>query len=114
MPYGNFDDEYTFHLIYHDTRNHDPDLSINEFIFEKILSIPDVFGKEEEENDDIPYESLPSPTIQIQAGHFVFNKINITTTAMASVREKPVYGHKEDNYSGEYQHSIFRPPAHLS
>jgi hypothetical protein len=116
MPYGNFDDNYATQLLYNQQQNEDPDLTLGEFVFGKLLMIGDLI---DEDDDEVPAQtpisdSQPLQTLQIQAGCIesarpVF-KIQETTIKA----DKPTCLFKDNKFAREYSSFIFHPPTSLS
>lgn len=113
MPYGNFEDNYVTNLLYAQQQNQDPDLSVGEFIFDRLLRIGGLFeGDEDDDCNDIPFKSAqPIQSLQIQAGFLecckpVF-KIQVSPQPVA----KPRCGFKENKFSREFPVAVFHPPA---
>jgi hypothetical protein len=116
MPYGNFDDNNATRLLYNQQQHEDPDLTLGEFVFGKLLMIGDLI---DEDDDEIPAkspisDSQPMQTLQLQAGCIestrpVF-KIQMTTVKM----DKPTCLFKDNKFAREYSSSIFHPPASAS
>ncbi|HRX94636.1 MAG TPA: hypothetical protein P5158_10980, partial [Chitinophagaceae bacterium] len=51
MPYNNFNDTYIY-KVFSDCKEQDPDLDINEFVFEKLLVIGTVLEHNDEEDEE--------------------------------------------------------------
>ena len=116
MPYGNFDDNYATQLLYNQQQNEDPDLTLGEFFFGKLLMIGDLI---DEDDDEIPgkapiSDSQPLQTLQIQAGCIETPKPVFKIQETPVKMDKPTCLFKDNKFSREYSSSIFHPPASLS
>ena len=116
MPYGNFDDNYATQLLYNQQQNEDPDLTLSEFVFGKLLMIGDLI---DEDDDEIPgkapiSDSQPLQTLQIQAGCIETPKPVFKIQETPVKMDKPTCLFKDNKFSREYSSSIFHPPASLS
>ena len=116
MPYGNFDDNYATRLLYNQQQEEDPDLTLGEFIFGKLLYVGDLL---DEDDDAIPAKSpvkdaQPFQTLQIQAGFIEFPKPAIKMQELPEAVAKPTCLFKENKFTREFSSPIFHPPATLS
>ena len=116
MPYGNFDDNYATRILYNQQQEQDPDLTLSEFVFEKLLCVGELF---EEEDDDTPAKapvknSQPLQTLQIQAGFIEFPKPAMKMLELPQTVAKPTCLFKENKFTREFSSPIFHPPAIIS
>jgi hypothetical protein len=116
MPYSNFDDIRSFRSIYRESQQEDTDMGIGEFIFEKLLTVGELFEGDEEEEHEMPKQHQPVPLqIQpIQAGSLYCSKIIITEQDKKPVPAKPTCLFRENKFSFDFHASVFHPPSVLS
>jgi hypothetical protein len=115
MPYGNFDDNYATRLLYNEQQKQDPDLSINEFVFDRLLCIGELFDDDDDDMDEMPLKNpQPVQSLQIQAGFLECYKPVIRIQELPEKIAKPTCLFKEDKFSREFSSAIFHPPAVLS
>ena len=91
MPYSNFDDARLFRSIYNESQQQDEDMNISEFIFEKLLTVGELFEGNEEEEQDVPkqHQSVPIQIQPIQAGSLYCSKIIISEQYKKPIPAKP-------------------------
>ncbi|HPG11749.1 MAG TPA: hypothetical protein PLU37_09480 [Chitinophagaceae bacterium] len=116
MPYNNFNDTYIY-KVFSDCKEQDPDLDINEFVFEKLLVIGTVLehnDEEDEENTQNSHNRIPSEAIptHIQPGTIILNAAQFATQKNTIDPKKPLCFFKENKYSFNYLSSIFHPPLY--
>lgn len=113
MPYGNFDDNYVTRLLYNQQQKQDPDLSLGEFVFEKLLCIADPFEDEDDDDtSDIPLKGpQPIQSMQMQAGFLECYKPVIKVQELPETVVKPTCLFKENKFSREFSSAVFHPPA---
>jgi hypothetical protein len=115
MPYGNFDDNYATRLLYSQQQNQDPDLSISEFVFDRLLRIGGLFEDDDDDHDEIPLKSSqPLPSLHIQAGFLECYKPVIKVHVLPEAVAKPSCLFKENKFSREFSSSVFHPPSGIS
>ena len=117
MPYSNFDDALSFRSAYHISQQEDEDMNIGEFIFEKLLTIGELFeGDEDEEEHKMPGQHPPAPLqVQpLQAGSLYCIKIIIHEQDKKIVTAKPSCRFIENKFSSDYHASVFHPPSVIS
>ena len=110
MPYGNFDDNYVTRLLYNHEQKQDPDLTVSEFVFERLLNMGELF--EDEDDDEIPIkDSQPVQALHIQAGFADCFKPVIPVKESPELIEKPTCLFKENKFSREFSSPVFHPPS---
>jgi hypothetical protein len=115
MPYGNFDDNYATRLLYSQQQNRDPDLNLSEFVFDRLLCVGELFGDDDDDEDDAPLKDpQPVQSLQIQAGFLECYKPVIRIQELPEKLAKPTCLFKENKFSREFSSVIFHPPAILS
>ena len=114
MPYCNFDDTHSLRSMYHESQEEDRDMNISEFIFEKLLTIGELFEDEEDEKD-IPKNHHPAPLEMqpLQSGSLFCLKIIIVEKETEPVAAKPSCLFRENKFSFDFHAPIFHPPATL-
>lgn len=113
MPYGNFDDNGATHLLYNQQQEEDPDLTLGEFVFEKLLVVGELF---DDDADEVPSKApvkVPQPiqVLQIQAGFIEFPKPAPNVQEPTFLPSKPTCLFKETKFNREYSSPIFHPPS---
>jgi hypothetical protein len=113
MPYGNFDDNYATRLLYSQQQKQDPDLSISEFVFDRLLRIGGLFEDEDDDDQDEAPLKDPQPvqSLHIQAGFLECYKPVIKMQELPEAVVKPTCLFKENKFSREFSSSVFHPPA---
>ena len=113
MPYSNFDDVRSFRSIYHESQQEDGDMDISEFIFEKLLTIGELFEGDEEEEEDMPtqHQSAPLQIQSIQSGSLYCSKIIISEQDKKPMLAKPSCLFIENKFSSDFHTSVFHPPS---
>jgi hypothetical protein len=112
MPYSNYEDAKSLVSLYKNSLSVDEDMSLAEFLGEKLIASGIEFDEEEEEaiqNKKVPISH--NIFIQIQSG-VIFHKKEIPIEFV--VYNLPVNYHPIRNESipkDNYQHDIFRPPT---
>ena len=116
MPYSNFDDAGSFRSIFHVGQQEDADMNIGEFIFEKMLTIGELFEGDEKEEHEMPkqHQSAPLQIQPIQAGYLYCSKIIISEQDKKPVPAKPSCLFRENKISFDFHASIFHPPSIVS
>ena len=116
MPYSNFDDTRSFRSIFHESQQEDSDMDVSEFIFEKLLTIGELFEGDEEEEQDIPkqHPSAPLQVQPIQAGSLYCSKIIISEQDKKPVPAKPSCLFIENKISFDFHAAVFHPPSVIS
>ncbi|MBS1575436.1 MAG: hypothetical protein JST09_09055 [Bacteroidetes bacterium] len=113
MPYGNFDDNYATQLLYNQQQHEDPDLTLSEFVFGKLLMIGDLI---DDDDDEIPAktpisDSQPLQALQIQAGFIESPRPVFKIQETPAKADKPTCLFKDNKFAREYSFSVFHPPA---
>jgi hypothetical protein len=113
MPYGNFDDNYATRILYNQQQNQDPDLTLGEFIFDRLLWVGELFDDDDDDDENtIPLKSPePIQSLHIQAGFLECYKPAIKVQEIQEPAVKPTCLFKETKLSREFSSSIFHPPA---
>ena len=115
MPYSNFDDVGSFGSIFHESQQEDEDMSISEFVFEKMLTIGELFeGNEEEKDAPMRHQSAPMQIQPIQSGSLYCSKIIITEPDKKPVPAKPTCQFIENKFSFDFHAAVFHPPSVIS
>jgi hypothetical protein len=117
MPYGNFDDNYATRLVYNEQQNHDPDLTLGEFVFDKLLRIGELFETDDDDDDTnpVPFQSPhPVQSLQIQSGILQCDKPAVKMIELPEPEAKPTCAFRENKISRDYTSPIFHPPAILA
>lgn len=112
MPYANFGDNYATKEVYDQQQQNDPDLSMGEFIFEKLLSVGRIFDSDDD-NDTAP-QAIPlknQQPMQIQAGFIDCTKLVIKVQELPVTVAKPTCVFRESKFSFDFHASVFRPPS---
>lgn len=109
MPYANFNDTQSIAALYHNCLQEDSDLTVLEFIGEKLLlsAFP-----EEEEHEALPKEKSAQQIISMQGGGVLFKQktptIDFTIPQMVVVKQPLVNIRIQTN---NFSLGIFRPPC---
>lgn len=112
MPYGNFDDNFATRNLYNQQQNQDPDLTLSEFVFARLLCVGELFEDEDDDEEEMPLKnSLPVQTFHIQAGSLECNKPVIKVQELPQPIAKPTCLFRENKFSREFPSAIFHPPA---
>lgn len=117
MPYANFDDNDATKEVYDQQQQKDPDLSLGEFIFTKLLCIGQLFDDGDDDDDDAVPQNLPLKnqqplqTLQLQAGFLDCNRLVIKVQDAPAISEKPTCSFRENKFSFDFHASVFHPPA---
>jgi hypothetical protein len=116
MPYSNFDDTSSFRSILSDSRQEDEDMNISEFIFEKMLTIGELFeGNEKEEDTPKQHQPIPLQQLQpIQSGSLYCNKAIVAVQYKTLLPAKPGCLFVENKFPFDFHASIFHPPSVIS
>ena len=115
MPYSNFDDTGSFGSIFHESQQEDEDMSISEFVFEKMLTIGELFeGNEEEQDAPKQHQSAPMQIQPIQSGSLYCSKIIITEQDKKPAPAKPTCQFIENKLSFDFHAAVFHPPSVIS
>jgi hypothetical protein len=116
MPYGNFDDNHATRLLYGQQQKQDPDLTLSEFVFERLLCVGELFENEDDDDhDEIPLkDSRPVQTLQIQAGFLDCYKPVLKMQELPAMPEKPTCLFRENKFGREFSSFVFHPPAIFS
>lgn len=117
MPYGNFDDNYATRILYNQQQNQDPDLTLGEFIFDRLLCVGELFDDDDDDDDvnTIPLKNPePIQALHIQAGFLECYKPIIKIQEIPGPLAKPTCLFKETKFGREFSSSIFHPPAFSS
>ena len=117
MPYANFDDNGAAREVYDEQQQEDPDLSMGEFIFEKLLCIGQLFNDEDDADEpgSIPIQKQhPTQAMQIQAGFLECYKVTIKIQELPISPIKQICEFKDNKFGREFSSFIFHPPAGLS
>lgn len=110
MPYSNFNDTQSIAALYHNCLQEDSDLTVLEFIGEKLLF--SAFPEEEDEHETLPKEKSDQQIIHIQSGGVLYQQktqqINFSIPSIV-VFKQPLINTKftMKNFSA----GIFRPPC---
>ena len=113
MPYSNFDDTRLLSSLYHESQQEDRDMNIGEFIFEKLLSVGELFEDEEEDAPIIPRHLHHTP-LQVQmpqSGSLYCLKLTIQEKDKEPVSDKPTCRFMENKFSFDYHAFVFHPPT---
>lgn len=115
MPYSNFDDASSFRSIYIESQQ-DDDMNISEFIFEKLLTIGELFEGDEEEEEEMPtqHQSIPLQIQTIQSGSLYCSRIIISEQDKKPIPAKPSCLFIENKLSFDFHPSVFHPPSIMS
>lgn len=113
MPYSNFDDNYATQLLYSQQQKEDPDLTLSEFVFGKLLVIGDIIDKDD---DEMPVKlpinnSQPFKPLQIQTGFLESPKPIHKLPVMLEKMDKPLCLFKDNKFTFEYSSTVFHPPS---
>ena len=112
MPYANFDDTRSLHIVYNTCLANDADMNLAEFVGEKLLGF-DFEGNDEEE-EGIPSKStLPINTgvvIQIQSGAMYQQPQFAYTVATVPVTRTIIPLINAGVPQAEYHPAVFHPP----
>ena len=113
MPYSNFDDVHSFRSIYLDSQEEDEDMNVSEFIFEKLLTIGELFEGDGEEEEDMPnqHQSTPLQLQPMQSGSLYCSKVFISEQDNKPVPAKPSCLFIENKFSSDFHTSVFHPPS---
>jgi hypothetical protein len=112
MPYGNFDDNYATNLLYDQQQKQDPDLSVSEFVFDRLLRVGELFEDGDDDDTDIPVKNPhPVQSLQIQAGFLECYKPVIKIQELPEAVAKPTCVFRENKISRDFSSSVFHPPA---
>jgi hypothetical protein len=120
MPYANFDDNDATREVYDQQQQKDPDLSLGEFIFTKLLCVGQLFDAGDDDDDATVPQNLPIKnqqplqTLQLQAGFLDCNRLVIKVQDAPAIVEKPTCTFKENKFSFDFHASVFHPPAFIS
>src|SRR5262245_42494272 len=115
MPYGNFDDNYATRLIYDQQQKQDPDLTLSEFIFDRLLCVGGLFEDDDNDLDNVPVkQSQPVQSLRIQAGFIECSKPAIRMQELPVIPAKPTCLFKENKFSRDFSSPFFHPPAFFS
>jgi hypothetical protein len=119
MPYANFDDNDTTKKVFDQQQQKDPDLSLGEFIFTKLLCIGQLFDDGDDDDDagvpqNLPLKNQqPLQTLQLQAGFLDCNRLVIKAQDAPAISEKPTCSFRENKFSSDFHTSVFHPPAFI-
>ncbi len=113
MPYCNFDDTRVLKKIYNESREEDSDMDVTEFIFEKLLTIGELFEGDEPDEHPVHPHHPPGPMqVQImQTGSLYCLKTIIVESPREPQSAKPTCLFRENKFSFDFHASIFHPPA---
>ena len=117
MPYANFDDNDATKEVYDQQQQKDPDLSLGEFIFTKLLCVGQLFDPGDDDDDapvpqNLPIKNQqPLQTMQIQAGFLDCTKLVIKVQESPAIIEKPTCIFRDNMFSFDFHASVFHPPA---
>lgn len=116
MPYSNFDDINSFRSIYGESQQEEGDLAVGEFIFEKLLTIGELFEGDEGEEEDIPtkHQSVPLEIQSIQPGSLYCSKLVISEQNQKATPAKPTCLFRENKISFDFHAAVFHPPSFTS
>jgi hypothetical protein len=102
-------------MLYNQEQENDPNLSLTEFIFEKLLCMSDPFKDEDEHDDDLAHSLSknfqPIQSLQIQAGLFECYKPVVKLKEFPETVTKPTCLFRENKFSREFSTAIFHPRA---
>ncbi len=109
MPYANFNDTQSIAALYHNCLQEDSDLTVLEFIGEKLLlsAFP-----EEDEHETLPKEKSTQQIVNIQSGGVLFKqKVQVIDFSLPQtvILKQPLTNicFQTENFSL----GIFRPPC---
>ena len=116
MPYGNFDDNYTTRMLFSQQKEEDPDLTLAEFVFGKLLYVGDLIDPDD---DAVPVKtpldnSSPFQTVQIQAGSIELSKPFAKIEEPAEIKNKPTRYFRDNKFDRKFSSPVFHPPALIS
>lgn len=116
MPYGNFDDNYSTRILFSQQKEEDPDLTLTEFVFGKLLYVWDLIDPDD---DAVPVKtpadnSLPLQTVQIQTGSIELSKPFTRIEEPAEIKNKPTCYFRDNKFDRKFPSPIFHPPAYIS
>ena len=115
MPYGNFDDNYATRILYNAQQTQDPDLTLSEFVFDRLLCVGELWEDDDDDHEEIPLKNpIPVQALHIQAGFLECNKPIIKVQEQSQVIAKPTCLFKENKFSREFPSSVFHPPAPIA
>ncbi|MBK5271842.1 MAG: hypothetical protein JJE22_12595 [Bacteroidia bacterium] len=114
MPYSNFDDTGSLFSSFQESQREDADMNISEFLFNKLLTIGELFDQgDDDEEQSIPKDHHPIP-IQVQplqSGSLYCSKIINFEQDKKPVPEKPSCFFIDNKFSFDFHASIFHPPS---
>ena len=114
MPYSNFDDTCSINSTFHENQQEDTDMNIGEFLFNKLLTIGELFDEGEDEDGQVPpndHQNLPIQIQPLQSGSLFCIKLTIPEQEKKQVPEKPTCLFRDNMFSFDFHASIFHPPA---
>jgi len=112
MPYGNFDDNFATRLVYDRQQEQDPDLTLGEFIFGKLLYVGDLIDKDDDAlPPKAPLKDSPFQILQIQAGSIEISKPEVKLQDITTTDAKPSCLFRENKFGREFPIPVFHPPA---
>ena len=116
MPYCNFDDAHSFWSIFNESKQQDEDMNVGEFVFEKLLTVGELFEGDEEEEEDMPkqHPAIPFQLQPIQPGSLYCSKAVFFEEVKKAIPEKPVCRFIETKFSSDFHTSVFHPPSLIS
>ena len=112
MPYGNFEDNFATRLVYDQQQEQDPDLTLSEFIFGKLLYVGDLIDKDDDAlPPKPPLKDSPIQTLQIQAGCIDIQKPEMKLQDTIESNDKPTCHFRDNKFAREFSITVFHPPA---
>jgi hypothetical protein len=113
MPYSNFDDTRSLRSSYSESQQEDTDMDIPEFVFNKLLTIGELFDRGDDDEQDTPknHQPIPLQVQPLQSGSLYCIKINVIGQEKKPIPAKPTCLFREDKFSFDFHASIFHPPA---
>jgi hypothetical protein len=112
MPYANFDDTRSLHIVYNTCLASDADMNLAEFVGEKLLGFG--FEGDDEAEEGIPSKSTPpintGVIIQIQSGAMYQQPQLVYTVLTVPVLRTIIPLINAGVPSAEYHPAIFHPP----
>ena len=88
-------------------------MNIGEFIFEKLLTVGQLFEGNEDDDPPIshPHQHVPQQVQMLQSGFLYCLKTNIQEKDKEPVADKPTCLFRENKFSFDYHAFVFHPPA---
>jgi hypothetical protein len=113
MPYSNFDDTRSLSSSFRESQQEDADMDIGEFIFNKLLTVGELFDRGDDDEEDIPknHQPIPLQVQPLQSGSLYCTRISFTEQDKKPVSEKPTCLFMENKFSFDFHASVFHPPA---